>query len=459
MPMKIIATIIVILFMLAPASALAQAKSIKRLTIPTKSRLCPKDTHRGDREFKGHGPDVTATARLRIDARTRVTLFLTLHAIETRKDWTEARGDWTYQIYKAPIGFKVNRILSDAVSEAKYRDTNHKLDVPKVTKGNLVRRFEINGDTSGNDIGNCTTGDVYMNVRFNPVRIEIQELEKIITRFTNRSDYPRQSVNKLSQNIRAIASNGAHWYFTQSGSLWKIPVSFDLNSLGLLLPASAKAIDIPPFLERKGYRRFGDLDYYRGYIFAALEGDGRVKDRPLVAVFRATDLALEKTISMGRWLKSIGWIAINPVTGNLYTSQAALTPVAKRFKVKIAPEDVTLAPASNYALHQRNGGGLSLQNPQSGTFSADGRYLFVVDRQGPTSRLMSFNRRTGREMVSSLFISKGTGLMAVSYVNTGTKAPGVRGVLHVVMRQPDPQARHAFSLKHYSVVEGFDWNN
>jgi hypothetical protein len=38
-----------------------------------------------------------------------------------------------------------------------------------------VEIFEIMGDTGGNDVGNCTSDDVYMNVYFNEIRGKMQE--------------------------------------------------------------------------------------------------------------------------------------------------------------------------------------------------------------------------------------------------------------------------------------------
>jgi hypothetical protein len=52
-------------------------------------------------------------------------------------------------------------------------------------------------------------------------------------------------------------------------------MSFDLNGMGKLQPVSTQMVGIPPYLKRQGYRRFGDLDGYRVFVFVALEGDGR----------------------------------------------------------------------------------------------------------------------------------------------------------------------------------------
>ncbi len=131
--------------------------------------LCP--THiGGDREFDGHGPNVKASAALSIKNEKEIWVTLYLHAKETKSDWTEAEGRWERKLWSAPTGKIIVDIDTDKSSEASYTDTDHSLDRPSVQGGSLVSAFEIMGDTSGNDVGNCTSGDVYMNVYFNEVR-------------------------------------------------------------------------------------------------------------------------------------------------------------------------------------------------------------------------------------------------------------------------------------------------
>lgn len=138
------------------------------------TRLCP--THiDGDREYNGHGPEVEASAMLRIVNEKEIYVDLYLHEKETRSDWTECLGNWSRRIYTAPSNWKIKRILTDLGSTTAYRDTDHDLDVPTITGGRLVRKFEIMGDTGGNDVGNCTAGDAYMNVYFNDVKLEVCE--------------------------------------------------------------------------------------------------------------------------------------------------------------------------------------------------------------------------------------------------------------------------------------------
>lgn len=135
------------------------------------TRKCPNHIG-GDREFAGHGPDVdeiTAAIETR-NGEKEIWVVMALHAKETRSDWTEAQGNWEKKLYTTQTGQKVNSIDTDRASNASYVDTNHALDTPSVSGGTLVRKFEVMGDTGGNDVGNCTADDVYLNVYFNEIR-------------------------------------------------------------------------------------------------------------------------------------------------------------------------------------------------------------------------------------------------------------------------------------------------
>lgn len=139
------------------------------------TRLCPNQIG-GDREFDGHGPEVRCSATLKLEnSGKELWVTITLHAKETRSDWSEADGKWERKLETAPVGKKFVRIVSDTYSTAQYTDTNHRLDLPQVLGGSLVEKFEVMGDTGGNDIGNCTDDDVYLNVHFNEIVLIVKD--------------------------------------------------------------------------------------------------------------------------------------------------------------------------------------------------------------------------------------------------------------------------------------------
>lgn len=143
---------------------------------PSITRLCPTKIG-GDSEFAGHGPDVEAYAALKImNSNTEIWVELYLHVKETLKDWTEAEGTWNRKLWTVEQGYSIIEIVSSHSSNASYCDVDHDLDRPSVLGGTLVERFEIMGDTGGNDIGNCTDDDVFMNVYFNEVRVKVKRI-------------------------------------------------------------------------------------------------------------------------------------------------------------------------------------------------------------------------------------------------------------------------------------------
>ncbi len=134
--------------------------------------ICP-NRNGGDKEFDGNGPSVKISASLETRANSLVVV-VNFRAKETQSDYTSV----THRIERivATIDgdkFDQVEILSGKKSEASYIDTNHDLDSPNVTNGNLVEKFEIMGDTKGDDVGNCTNDDTKYSVYFNPVRIKI----------------------------------------------------------------------------------------------------------------------------------------------------------------------------------------------------------------------------------------------------------------------------------------------
>jgi len=121
----------------------------------------------GDDEFKGHGPDVKVSARLRVRNGSELWATVTMHAKETVRDYTEVSGTADYLMYKADE--PILRIVSDPYSEASYRDDDHDEDRIALGVGELVRQFTCVGDIKGREAGSRTG----VTVSFNPVTIEV----------------------------------------------------------------------------------------------------------------------------------------------------------------------------------------------------------------------------------------------------------------------------------------------
>ena len=144
-------------------------------------RLCPSHVG-GDREFKGHGPEVDANVTLRRAAgNEQAVLDIYLHEIETTSDWSEAEYSRTHSLISAPTGRPYSLIWAPDANGSfawvslgnaptygsaiiSYTDTDHALD-RFFNPQWWVSEISIIGDTGGNDIGNCTTDDAYITVR------------------------------------------------------------------------------------------------------------------------------------------------------------------------------------------------------------------------------------------------------------------------------------------------------
>ena len=125
----------------------------------------------GDREFDGHGPDVSLSATTwkvndYVKKRYEIHSRVYMNARETKSDWTTARGSKSVVLYRHNKPIK--RIVSDSYSAASYRDRNHSVDVLRLSASELVNRFEVVGDTKGKEAGDRTG----VTVHFNPIAFE-----------------------------------------------------------------------------------------------------------------------------------------------------------------------------------------------------------------------------------------------------------------------------------------------
>src|SRR5215203_74742 len=99
-------------------------------------------------------------------------------------------------------------------------------------------------------------------------------------------DYPKDEELPWSENVQGVAHNEGNWFFTNQGGLIKLPADFPLNEdpdfvtrprgemirkLEANFIERLLGIQEYPELAALGINHFGDIDYYRGFIFAPLE--------------------------------------------------------------------------------------------------------------------------------------------------------------------------------------------
>ncbi len=128
---------------------------------------------RGDKDFKGHGPRVNSTVRLRVKNGNQLWATVWMRAKETKRDYTTAEGSADYFVYDGGSDGveRITRIISDPFSSVAYTDTDHQADHVDLPGHELVDKFIFTGDTRGKEAG-IRTG---VTLKFNPVEFEYEE--------------------------------------------------------------------------------------------------------------------------------------------------------------------------------------------------------------------------------------------------------------------------------------------
>ena len=195
------------------------------------------------------------------------------------------------------------------------------------------------------------------------------------TSFVFRGKNPENSdLGDISETeIQGIAHSETHWYISNKGTIYKTPK----NQFELIV----KKVDLSSIQNRLGcshYDHFGDMDFYDGLLYVATTG----KYNPVVVVFDE-DLNFKKYAFFPPNKQcGAGWVAINPVTGHLYSSDpyrklhvydrnfssglilTSLYDVSLDFKYG-APNDTEWGKVWN----------------QGGAFSPNGVFYYVLDHQ------------------------------------------------------------------------------
>ncbi|MBA4852986.1 hypothetical protein [Emticicia sp. BO119] len=126
---------------------------------------------RGDREYDGHGPNVTARVNVYVDNNT-IKAKIYMRARETKSDWSTAEGSGVFTIYTAPSKKRILSIVSDKETNTNYIDSGHSEDFFEKGSGELVKRFAFVGDTDGDEAGTRTR----VKVSFNRVVVKLKEI-------------------------------------------------------------------------------------------------------------------------------------------------------------------------------------------------------------------------------------------------------------------------------------------
>jgi hypothetical protein len=116
----------------------------------------------GDADFKGHGPRVNISVFLTRSAR-QLTFNISMHARETKSDWTTASGRYSKVIFTAPAGKVITGVQGKQNwgNVVHYTDTDHEVDTFNHPE---LGPIHVYGDTFLKD-ADYTTRVIFANIQ------------------------------------------------------------------------------------------------------------------------------------------------------------------------------------------------------------------------------------------------------------------------------------------------------
>jgi hypothetical protein len=293
-------------------------------------------------------------------------------------------------------------------------------------------------------------------------------------------NYPAYRNNGWHVNAQGVAHDQDHWFVTQTETIWRIPVTYDLNAdvSGSTLGVTRRTFDDYPALS--DYNHFGDLVYYeyqgQGYLLVPIENTSNVP-MPAIAIFRPDSLTyVDHAVVSGQ--AKCGWCAVDPA-GFVYTSESHTTELRK-YNVNWADLNANdpLVISYDFAIPILNESGeaLQLRHMQGGEFTPSGELLYLVtgfwtDTDPIAEGIHVLDTNSWRRVQHSTngygyfnyefhpgpnpggsSDEEPEGLTIWDLENDGRVPQTVRGQLHVLMLDNDdfPDGDDDINFKHYS---------
>lgn len=404
--------------------------------------------------------DTLVGSRIRLNAQDRAPLFL------------EARATTHSEEIETPLAVTVVGEDPDVVHIVLVLPNGQALDAQGSISGTRPRGFEtILASRAQIQFAVAQKGPLVRDHRTPPA---------LFSRIEYLGNYPSHRSPGWSNELQGLAHDLQNWFITQKDTLWKFPVSHDLNRgvSKATPPPGVRWSGIPASLKQAGYNHFGDLDQYGGFLFIPLEGS----QTPRIAVFRTYNLSFVGSfVLQGR--TQAGWCALRLESGGLYLymSNNVIDGSNPIFRYRVDLRQLQANPANapgafqfvNSVTLYQGSTPLSIKPYlQGGEFSPDGSHFFLIN--GKSS---DFNARDGGIWVFRgtpfQFVSKSTDQSnAGSFIyefhpgwskyeepegltfwdlDTG-QAPGLPGgQLHVILLDNDASGDEIY-IKHYRLV-------
>ena len=289
---------------------------------------------------------------------------------------------------------------------------------------------------------------------------------------TYLGNMPDERQDDWTDECQGVTHDGDHWFITQKGSVWRVPIGKDLRNH---LQDGVDGVRRRP-IPVAGYDHFGDPDVHRGTLYIPLEGKRTifgpigVPRVPRIAAFRTSDLQFLWSAPLPKQQKA-GWCAIDS-KGVLLSSNSKITPRVRSgegplFRYRIAGQGLTFV--DRVVLRDEQGTPVVLDTMQGGTF-ADDHHLYIscgyYKNPHPSWGIHLFDMRTSRRIVRS---TNGSGSFNYEFHPGGStdeepegltywdldrrNAPEIKGQLHAILLDNDSNGDDVY-FKHYRV----DWN-
>lgn len=198
-------------------------------------------------------------------------------------------------------------------------------------------------------------------------------------------NYPTNKYGNWINGLQGVGNDDNFWFFTQKKMIWKMPKGIKFEQSNNLQPQNGiLKKQMPKTLAEKGYDHFGDLDVKNGFIFIPVEDEDDSSNRPLIAVFKASNLSFVDYEILPKYNQS-GWCSVNN-KGVLFTSNNIINRNNPIVKYQISWDALY---AGNLELHPL--GAYQLENIpskynntlrsyiQGGDFSDDDNYFFILN--------------------------------------------------------------------------------
>ena len=269
--------------------------------------------------------------------------------------------------------------------------------------------------------------------------------------FSKSAEYPFDMGRSWTNDLQGVTHDASNWYMTNTEHIFKIPVN---RAIGGSNPISIYR-GMPSQLS--GYEHLGDMQYYNGLIYVAVENSSGAPRPHVIAVF---DTGLNYVAHAP--IPGAGgapWAAVDPRNGLLYTSDFN-TNVIREFRViwlgstnPNASAAFELELVREIRLRTSSGALTSMSRVQGGVVSDNGHLYVVQDKAG--GGIYGVDLQNGRIM-KKIAVNFDPGEtppeelegITIWDLDNGS-APGINGQIHLQMIDNDWPSNDDLYFKHF----------